>query len=96
MNKQKWEENKSKKVNYFSKEDNVGNKVEINVELYGSHDFREWVTIVAPTEDTEGISERICSTCNKKKTKVVEKLAKVEEPKQETPAETKSSTTIKE
>ena len=46
------------------------------------HLWGEWTTIVEPTVDAEGLSEKVCDTCGASETKAIEKL-----PAPETPAE---------
>lgn len=40
----------------------------------GEHTFGEWKTITEATEDSEGSMERICSECNHKESKKIDKL----------------------
>ncbi|MBQ7603821.1 MAG: hypothetical protein IJU75_02590 [Clostridia bacterium] len=41
------------------------------------HEFGEWITISEPTEESEGLSERVCTICHYRETSTIEKLEHV-------------------
>ncbi|MBO4413525.1 MAG: hypothetical protein J5830_02345 [Clostridia bacterium] len=41
------------------------------------HEFGEWITISEPTEESEGLRERVCTICHYRETTTVEKLEHV-------------------
>ena len=59
-----------------------------------SHEFGGWVVTKEPTENEEGLKERICSVCGETETQVIETLEPSEtEPSETEPSETEPSAT---